>query len=302
MNTRRLWVIATAASICLSAGVVRADDEMGKGTIKGVCKLKGATPTAKNIPAKQDPYCDKANPKGVPSQALMVFPDSTLPYVFVYVKSGLKGKYKAPAEPIKIDQKNCMYSPHVQGMMIGQSMEIINSDATAHNIHAHSKMNGEFNFGQPKKGMKATRSGKDTFNKVEIMVQMKCDVHPWMSAFVGVVDNPFFATSGKGGAFEIKNLPDGEYEIEAWHEKWGKTTQKVTIKDGSTSDITIELSSEKAEAGPVGRTILVSTEGGEGSDKGCCGGKKVTECAGGKDKACCKAKESAAKDKVASTK
>jgi len=249
MTMRRVLVACAAAGVLMmSALTARADNEKGTAVIKGVAKLEGEAPKAKTIPVTQDPVCQQAHPNGIKPQGATVFGDGTLPYVFVYVKKGLTGKYDVPKAPITIDQNTCMYKPHVQGMVVGQSIKILNSDPTTHNIHAKPKKNEEFNFSQTKKGLETIRKDKDTFNKPEIMVEIKCDVHPWMSAFVGVCEHPFFSTTGKGGTFEIKELPAGTYTIEAWHEMWGKMEQEVTIKDGETNEIEFKFAKKKAEA------------------------------------------------------
>ena len=127
-----------------------------------------------------------------------------------------------------------MYNPHVFGMMTGQPLEIINSDPVIHNIHALPKNSTQFNIGQPKQGQKTTK----TFDKAEMPVKVKCDVHPWMGAWIGVFDNPFYGVSDDKGNFTIKNLPAGDYEIEAWHEKYGAQSMKVTVgaSDTKTAD------------------------------------------------------------------
>jgi len=154
--------------------------------------------------------------------------------VFVYVKDGLgQYIYDTPTESAKIDQMNCRYHPHVFGMRVGQPLEIINSDPTLHNIHALPKGNKEFNTGQPIQGMKTTH----TFEAKEVMVPFKCDVHGWMNAYVGVLDHPYFATTGADGKFELKTLPPGTYTIEAWHEKLGTTTQMVTLGPKETKEV-----------------------------------------------------------------
>jgi len=148
----------------------------------------------------------------------------------VYVKSGLPADktYEKPSTPVVIDQKGCQYHPHVFGMQTGQMMLIKNSDDTLHNIHALPNNNDEFNKGQPS----GSADMKKTFTKPEVMVKFKCDVHPWMSAYVGVLDNPFYSVTGTDGTFSLKNLPAGEYEIVAWHEKYGEQTAKVKVGDG----------------------------------------------------------------------
>src|SRR6185295_3348805 len=114
------------------------------------------------------------------------------------------------------------YLPHVVGIQVGQPLEILNSDPTLHNVHAIPKQNKEFNFGQPNKGMKTAR----VFDKPEIMVPFRCDVHGWMNAYAGVVAHPFFAVSTADGSFTIKGLPPGAYTLEAWHERLGTQTMK----------------------------------------------------------------------------
>jgi plastocyanin len=278
-----------ALCVALSAltATARADNEKGKGVLKGQVKWEGERPKQSGINMGKDAYCEKcyktkpfANPAGYVTKELEI------PNVFIYVKSGIKGKYDVPAEPAHIDQHNCMYAPHVMGMMAGQALKITNSDDTAHNIHAKPNKNSEFNFGQPQKGMEAIRKGPETFTQPEIMVSVKCDVHPWMSAFIGVVEHPFFATSGEDGTYEIKDLPDGEYELEAWHEKWGKQTFKITIKGGAAAEHDVKYSEEKQAAAPAQpvRTVAMSDVTGE-APGACCADKKD-----GQAPACCKAK------------
>ena len=141
--------------------------------------------------------------------------------------------YDPPTDKPQIDQKMCRYHPHVQGMRVGQPLEILNSDPTLHNIHALPKNNSEFNNGQPIQGMKMTH----TFDKPEVMVPFKCDVHGWMNAYVGVLPHPYFAVTKDDGKFELANLPPGTYTIEAWHEKLGTQTQQVTLGEKETKDV-----------------------------------------------------------------
>jgi hypothetical protein len=131
-----------------------------------------------------------------------------------------------------IDQKGCQYLPHVQGVMVGQKVKIVNSDPTLHNIHAHAKANPEFNQGQPFQGMEMEK----VFDKVEVMIPFRCDVHPWMASYMGVLDHPFFAVSKADGSFEIPNLPPGSYTLEAWHESLGTQTADVTVAAGAPAD------------------------------------------------------------------
>jgi plastocyanin len=210
------------------------------GTVTGKINFKGAKPSIPAIKMNADKKCLTLHGgKDVASEQVVVNPNNTLRYVFVYVKSGLQGKkYPAPKDKIVIDQKGCMYTPHVFGMMAGQPLEVVNDDPFMHNIHALPKNSATFNIGQPKKGMKNTK----TFDKPEVMVKIKCDVHNWMSAYIGVLDHPFFAVSDEKGNFTIKDLPAGDYEIEAWHEKYGAQTMKVTVgaSETKTADFTFD--------------------------------------------------------------
>ena len=175
------------------------------------------------------------------SEAEVVSPDGAVKNVFVYVKSGLEGKtFDVPKEPVTIDQTGCHYVPHVFGMMAKQPLKIVNSDDTLHNIHAMPQVDGnkEFNTGQPNKGMTTTR----TFAVPEVMVHFKCDVHPWMSAYAGVLNHPFYSVTSEDGTFSLKGLPAGEYEVAAWHEKYGEKVQKIKVGDGEAKTIDFKFS------------------------------------------------------------
>ncbi|MBI3252123.1 MAG: carboxypeptidase regulatory-like domain-containing protein [Candidatus Omnitrophica bacterium] len=197
-------------------------------TLGGKIAFEGRPPAIEKVKTDADPKCKMAHPDGLASDQVIVNPNGTLKNVFVYVKSGLEGKaFEAPKEPVVFDQKGCQYSPKVFGIQVNQPLEIVNSDDTLHNVHSLPTQSQAFNLGMPIKGMKL----KKTFTKPEVMVKIKCEVHPWMSAWAGVLDHPFFGVSNEEGQFEIKNLPPGQYVIEAWHEKYGSQTQSVTVTD-----------------------------------------------------------------------
>ena len=188
----------------------------------------GQAPVAEKIKADADPKCKMVHPDGITPDQVLVYHNGTLKNVFVYVKDGLNGKIvPAPKDPVVFDQKGCQYSPKVFGIQVNQPLEIRNSDDTLHNVHALPVNSKSFNLGMPIKGMKL----KKTFTKPEVMVKIKCEVHSWMTAFAGVLDHPFFGVTGDEGIAAIKDLPAGEYTIEAWHEKYGTQTQKVTVTD-----------------------------------------------------------------------
>jgi hypothetical protein len=204
------------------------------GNVSGKINFKGAAPSRQIIKMSADPKCLKMHGgKDVPSEQAIVNANNTLKDVFVYVKKGLEGKsFPTPADKVTIEQKGCQYMPHVLGIMTKQQLEIINDDPVIHNIHALPKNNAAFNIGQPKMGQRNTK----TFDKPEIMVKVKCDVHPWMGAWVGVLSNPYYAVSDDKGNFTIKGLPAGEYDLEAWHEKFGTQTLHVKVGAGDTGN------------------------------------------------------------------
>ena len=215
------------------------------GDVKGTVTVDGAVPKNEPIKMNADPVCMKANKDQQFQETYMVGSDGkSLGNVFVYVKDGL-GNYvfDTPTESAKIDQQNCRYHPHVFGLRVGQKLEIVNSDPTMHNIHALPKTNSEFNTAEP-----MPMKTEHVFNTKEVMVPFKCDVHGWMNAYVGVMDNPYYAVTDKDGKFELKSLPPGTYTIEAWHEKLGTTTQSVTLGAKETKEISFTFKSTGASA------------------------------------------------------
>jgi plastocyanin len=221
-------------------------DTANAGDVTGVVTIDGPAPKNEVIKMNADPVCVR-EAKGPKTQETYLVGDDgkSLGNVFVYVKDGL-GNYvfDTPTDMAKIDQKECQYKPHVFGLRVGQPLEISNSDPTLHNIHAMPKANSEFNNGQPIQGMKMTH----TFDKKEVMVPFKCDVHGWMNAYVGVMDHPYFAVTGIDGKFELKSLPPGTYTIEAWHEKLGAQTANVTLGAKESKDITFSFKPAGATA------------------------------------------------------
>ena len=214
----------------------------GTGTIAGTVKYEGEVPTLKPLAMDADPNCAKKHTGPVPSEVLVLGDGQTLGNVYVRVKSGLPAgaSYPASAQPATLDQQGCHYVPHVLGVMVGQPIKILNSDGLLHNIHALPKVNAPFNMAMP-----ANRTEADqTFNKEEVMIPVKCDVHPWMQGYIAVSSHPFFAVTAKEGTFEIKDLPAGTYELEFWHERLGTKSATVTVGDGAraTSDMTFTRS------------------------------------------------------------
>lgn len=203
------------------------------GTIAGHIKVKGQVPGNPIIRMGMDPMCAKLNAGKRPVQEIVAAgADGSLANVFV----SLQGSFPVtpvPSEPVTIDQRGCVYMPRVVGAQVGQAVRVRNSDELLHNVHGTSARGNAFNFSQPKAGIVQDLR----LNEPEIMLRVTCDVHRWMTAFVGVVSHPYFATSGVGGTFTIPNVPAGSYTIQAWHELFGAVTQTLRVTDGATSTI-----------------------------------------------------------------
>lgn len=270
MKKSSLISLVVAFAFALIATPSFADGAKGTAVIKGKAVFDGTAPKTKALGITGDNHCVQAHKSPQPDQGTIVYSNdgNTIPFVFVYVKSGIKDKYDPPATPTVLDQEGCMYHPHVFGMVAGQQLNIKNSDPTNHNIHSLARKNPSFNFAQPNKDMVKELKGKDTFNKEEIMIKIKCDVHAWMSTYCGVLTHPFFAVTmshendggdkAKRGTFEIKDLPAGEYEVAAWHETFGEVTQKVSIKDGETKEIEFKFGAKADATPPNSREVILS--------------------------------------------
>jgi plastocyanin len=212
-----------------------AVDPATAGTVTATVNFAGTPPAPKMMRLEGDPKCVTEN--GGPERAdesLVVGQNQALQNVFVYVKDGL-GAYgfPVPTEPVVLDQDKCRYTPRVLGVRAGQPLSIRNSDPLLHNVRANGTINQGFNTSTPLEGMSFQR----TFATREIMVPFKCDVHAWMTAFVGVLDHPYFGTTAPDGKVVLGNLPPGTYTIEAWHETLGTKTQQVTIAAKESKDV-----------------------------------------------------------------
>lgn len=216
--SKRIVVSILFAGFIATAG-------MTAGDVTGKVMFKGKAPEEAKINMNADPVCKKAHAGVVWGQEVVVNKNSTLKNVLVYIKEGLSAKtYETPKQKLLFDQQGCEYNPHVLGIMVGQELDIKNSDPTLHNVHSLSKLNPQFNRAQPMKNMVMT----EKFEKAETF-KVKCEVHPWMNAYIGVFNHPFFAVTGDDGSFTLKGVPAGEYTIEAWQEKYGVQTAKVKV-------------------------------------------------------------------------
>jgi len=246
----RIWIVtliaalvaawglqATGAPVAAAAGRRAQPSGGAAGTLTGRILFEGTPPPSQSVNMAKDPECVRENQgRKVFIQDGEVNTNRTLPNVFVYVKAGATGQFKAPSTPVVLDQQGCVFVPHVLGIMVGQPLKVLNSDFTTHNVHVMSKVNAEWNESQPPGAAPIYK----TFAHPEIMIPLKCNEHPWMSAYIGVVSNPFYDVTGTNGTFTIKNLPPGEYTIEAWTATFGAHEQKVTVRAGgkTTQDFT----------------------------------------------------------------
>ncbi|GBC99637.1 hypothetical protein HRbin17_02166 [bacterium HR17] len=222
----------------LLSGLLLAPAAAQTGTIVGKVVFKGVPPKPKEVSAAAMKAADakcaalhKGNPLRV--EEIAVNKNGTLRGVLVYLKSGVKGTFKPPAKTVEVDQIGCLFVPHVAAAQVGQPVAFRNSDPLLHNIRANSKQGQSFNIAQPVKGMKQVRK----FTKPEIGIQLRCDVHWWMTGYLHILPHPFFAITGNDGSFVIKSVPAGTYTVAAWHEKLGEQRKKVTVKPNATVQV-----------------------------------------------------------------
>ena len=214
---------------------------VGASSITGTVTFAGKAPNLKPLTMDADPVCAKKHSGPVPNELLVLGSGNTMANILVWVSKGLPaGKtWPVPQTPVVLDQQGCQYKPHVMGIMVGQPYRILNSDALPHNVHTLPKVNKPFNRAMPA----ALKEVTTKFDKEEPIFQVKCDVHPWMSAYIGVFPHPFFSVTGTDGKFTISGLDPGTYEITAWHERLGTQTASITVaaNDKKTQDFKFAL-------------------------------------------------------------
>jgi len=234
VNTYVVSAFRRTLPVCALALVgATAAGQSTTGTIKGHIVLTGKAPGNPIIRMGVDPKCSALNAgHRVIQESAMVTADGSVANVFVRL-DGTFPKTAVPADPIVIDQRACFYRPRVIGMRVGQPLQIRNDDDLLHNVHSSSAVGNSFNVGQPKAGIVFTFTPRAD----EVMLRLGCDVHRWMTAYVGIVSHPFFSVSGPDGTFAIAKVPAGTYTIKIWHERFGEMTKKVTVKPGATSTI-----------------------------------------------------------------
>jgi plastocyanin len=244
------------ATVLAAGGIGRAAPPQltGRGTIKGHVRLAGKLPGNPIIRMGMDPMCAQMNRgKRTVQETVAATIDGSLANVFIKLQGSFP-QAPAASEPVVLDQRGCVYSPRVVGVRTGQMLQVRNSDELLHNVHGQSVKGNGFNISEPKAGMVQQFRLKDE----EIMLRVKCDVHSWMTAFVGVVSHPYFAVSGAAGTFEIDNVPGGTHTIQAWHERYGLLSQTVRAKAGTTTTVEFTYDGNEKPGTPGIQEIVVA--------------------------------------------
>lgn len=201
-------------------------DPATAGSITGTVRYTGRLPPRQRIDLSEDPACVAAHHAKAYDESLVVARGGLLANAFVYISKGLEGKnFPIPDHAVVIDQKGCWFTPRILGVQVNQPVDIINSDPVTHNIHPMAELNRAWNHSQGPGDPPLHRK----FLKPEIMIPVKCNIHGWMHAYIGVLDHPFFSVSNEAGVFTIPNLPPGTYTLTVWQEKLGTQQQQITI-------------------------------------------------------------------------
>jgi plastocyanin len=193
----------------------------------------GDPPKRKLINFGPEKKCCDAHKTPPTDETIVVGDDRAIKWVLVRIAGKVPGNFPPPTAPAVLDQKGCIFTPHVLAVRAGQPIEIKNSDEVLHNVRCEAVMNPPFNRNLPKPGDKMTV----TFDAPETGLKLKCDVHFWMGGYIHVLPHPFFAVTADDGTFTVANVPPGTHKFEAWHEKLGKLTQEVTVKAGETRTV-----------------------------------------------------------------
>jgi plastocyanin len=235
-NRLVLGCVGSAAAVLVAFGPqhVAVDAQGTSGTIVGHVRLTAPAPPSPVIRMGGDPKCSAAaGGKRVTQDFVVRSADGGLANTFV----NLQGSFPAtpvPTEPVALDQRGCIFVPRMVGVRVGQTLQVMNSDSTSHNVHSLSRYGGNaFNVSQARQGMTNRLSVKSE----DIVMRIKCDLHPWMVAWVGVVPHPYFAVSGNDGSFTIARVPPGRHTIQTWHEAYGRLTRTVDVKAGQTATV-----------------------------------------------------------------
>jgi plastocyanin len=262
MKSRFGAVIVVASSLILAAAMLSCGSKQGTssegqtsgasasgkavdaataGSIMGTIRLDGMPPRMKVINMAAEPNCAKLHSTPVLTQDVVPGDNGTLQNVVVYLQGDFSQyTFAAPQSPVTIDQKGCTYEPHVLALQTGQPLDVVNSDPVTHNIHPVPKDNREWNQSQPPGSSPIMQS----FAREEVAIPVKCNIHPWMKAYIAVLSNPYFQVTGKDGSFDLKDVPPGSYKLIAWHELYGTQEQDVTIGPKESKTVTLTFNTK----------------------------------------------------------
>lgn len=212
-------------------------DPATAGAIHAEVRYQGAPPVLKKIEMGSASQCAAAHPEPVTDESVLVS-DGHLANAVVWIKSGLEHwVFAPPPQPLVIDQKGCLYHPHVAAAMVGQPVQFTNGDQDPHNVHGQPRVVSGWNFIISKQGATRTMS----FDKSEVGIPLGCDIHPWMRAYLSVLANPYFAVTPSDGSVTLEQVPPGEYVVGVWHEKLGTQEQRVTVPPRGTAKLEFVL-------------------------------------------------------------
>ena len=216
-------------------------DPLKPGNIRGTVTILGVPPARKKVRLNADPQCQALHSGELLSDEIVADPAGRVRWAFVYVSKGNTPRSSGPLPPVLLDQVGCRFDPHVLGVQVNQPLNIYNNDSLLHNVHAQAIENKEFNFGLPQAGLVETKR----FSRNEVMIRIQCDVHPWMRAWVGVLDHPYFSVTSDTGAYGIVNLPPGRFRITVWHERYASVEQEVEVPSGGDAKLDFYLDARK---------------------------------------------------------
>jgi plastocyanin len=247
---RRPWIALVAAVALAACGGEPAAppartptplDHATTGAISGSVRFEGDAPAPTEIRFGSFGECSSQHQGPVTAGDVLV-KDGKVAGAFVYLKAGLGDRvFAIPTEPVEIDQVGCLYQPRVTGAQVGQLVRFANGDPLLHNVHGTPTASPGWNMSLSRKG--AVRDIR--IDKPEVMVSVRCDLHPWMQAWIGVVDHPYFAVTGPDGAFLLKDVPPGDYTVAAWHERFGTREARVTLAPAGTATATFTFTASK---------------------------------------------------------
>ena len=234
-----IWIsgrrAVNAGGPAISATIVQ-----GSATVKGKVKFEGSVPKGAPINMATDPSCARQHPSPVLNQEVLTDANGDLQNVIVYIADGLGDrKFDPPSQPAVIEQKGCMYVPHMLALQANQALQVVNHDPTSHNVHVMPSNNREWNKAEPP-GTKVD----EAFPRGEVAIPVKCNIHPWMRSYVAVFNHPYFVVTGKDGSFDLSNLPPGTYTVKAWQEKLGTATQRITVGANETKAVDFVFKSQ----------------------------------------------------------